>query len=596
MLIKKLSAFGTAIMVTLTSFLPLGVFAETKDISISPNIYVFSGDSAYEIDSSEPVGEENSVNTFGALTLSGDVTNQSGEDSIPHFLAEDNTQFSLTYNYEGFKPADNDYGWFVAKDSHTKVNGYELGSEIGMGLVLLQTSYDGVLWVNTAVKTDVEGDVTFDENNGINEMQLFDGCYYRIIAAFRTERAVDRNFDIKNAFSDINSSIDAITLKNESREYAEVYTFYAGYPKADEEQSNKKTFKYTTMDYNTTTPKNDYVGSEAIDKNNMHYGWSLGEFCLSGYTDTGNADNIYLKTVGDKIKLSFKLKQNINKLNGRTDLVIAEDANGCDGDFQTLPHNMGRGELLVKHTNAEGESNIIQRTNFLEACASPGIDTTVDLLEEGDYEVHLDYAIKNSVPQIVENISGITGGLIGTTSYYRTSFSFKIRNGNCMVYIFDSENGNELNNGDVTSNGFRIDTAKSDYPKLTVEKKILNNTGDQLIEDTRFNKAVTDGASFTDEGIYTITAHNRYDSSIKPCEKTIYIGTNEILTKYTKQLNSENPCSFEEIAASGTQEQMRASLEDESQEGSGSKAKPFVIGGGTAAVGTALIILIKKKI
>ena len=77
---------------------------------------------------------------------------------------------------------------------------------------------------------------------------------------------------------------------------------------------------------------------------------------------------------------------------------------------------MRHGELIVKYTDETGQSRITEYSNYLEALASPGADTTIKLFEEGDYEIHLDYAI--------EDQDGIN-----STTYYRTSFSFKIRNG-----------------------------------------------------------------------------------------------------------------------------------------------------------------------
>ena len=246
---------------------------------------------------------------------------------------------------------------------------------------------------------------------------------------------------------------------------------------------------------------------------------------MSGYTDTGDTSDIYLKTVGNRIKLSFKLEQDIKKLNGNNELVIKSDKDGSDGIFQTAKHNMRHGELIIKYTDEKGQSRITEYSNYLEALASPGADTTVKLFEEGDYEVHLDYAI--------EDQDGIN-----STTYYRTSFSFKIRNGNCIVYIFDAKTGNELSNGDIAPNGFRIDTAKSRYSKLTMKKEILNNTENGLTADTRFNGVVTDGSVYTDEGIYTITADNRADSKIASDVKTIYVGNNSLLKAYTKHLGS----------------------------------------------------------
>ncbi|MBQ3544647.1 MAG: HNH/ENDO VII family nuclease [Lachnospiraceae bacterium] len=50
------------------------------------------------------------------------------------------------------------------------------------------------------------------------------------------------------------------------------------------------------------------------------------------------------------------------------------------------------------------------------------------------------------------------------------------------------------------------------------------------MEDVRFNKPAKDGEEFTDEGIYTITASNRYTKTTT--QKIIYVGTNDILKAY----------------------------------------------------------------
>ena len=48
-----------------------------------------------------------------------------------------------------------------------------------------------------------------------------------------------------------------------------------------------------------------------------------------------------------------------------------------------------------------------------------------------------------------------------------------------------------------------------------------------MTEDTRFNKPAKDGEKFTDEGIYTITATNRYTN--QTTTKVIYVGTDDVL-------------------------------------------------------------------
>ena len=153
-------------------------------------------------------------------------------------------------------------------------------------------------------------------------------------------------------------------------------------------------------------------------------------------------------------------------------------------------------------------------TNYLEANASVGADTKVQLFEEGDYEVALDYEVTSD-------------GLIDKVGHYRLFFKFSVRNGNCMVYPFDVATGSELTNSSMTEKGFRLDLAKSRYLKVNIKREVLKDSADGLVEDTRFNGAAKDGAEYTDEGIYTITVSNEYTGQLTT--KKIYVGTNSVL-------------------------------------------------------------------
>ena len=166
---------------------------------------------------------------------------------------------------------------------------------------------------------------------------------------------------------------------------------------------------FSSTEYSRCT-NGSYVGSDPINsKKDPHYGWNLGTFCLSGYTDS--VDDVYFKTVGNRIKLSFKLEQDINRLDGDSDVYIKHDKSGADGDFQIKTHDMGHGELLIKYTDEEGKTRVTEYANYLEALTIPGADTTINLFEEGDYEIHLDYAIMDEHGW-------------DETSYYKLSFSY----------------------------------------------------------------------------------------------------------------------------------------------------------------------------
>lgn len=511
---KMFSAIIAAVILMSFSFIsPLNTSAKEQSISLNGMVYEFEEKSKYEVDESSPTFKSEKTKTLGNLSITGDISNEFVKDNLTAFEISDGTVFSVQYKYDNTLKNAAKTDWHLVEDNDEVVNKVDLGDDVDYGAVILQTSFDGKKWFKAKTYRNISGDIAFNEDNGINDIQLVNGCYYRIIVAYKTAKDESKKRSIKNPIID-----------TEYKKYAEVYSFYAGYKKSDTEVVGKE-FNYRDQDYVKSTDKNNYVGSGSIGSKDPHYGWNLGTFCLSGYTDTGDTSDIYLKTVGNKIKLSFKLEQDIKKLNGNSKLIIKSDKDGSDGIFQTPRHNMRHGELIVKYTDETGQSRITEYSNYLEALASPGADTTIKLFEEGDYEVHLDYAI--------EDQDGIN-----STTYYRTSFSFKIRNGNCIVYIFDAKTGNELSNGDIAPNGFRIDTAKSRYSKLTMKKEILNNTENGLTADTRFNGVVTDGSVYTDEGIYTITADNRADSKIASDVKTIYVGNNSLLKAYTKHLGS----------------------------------------------------------
>lgn len=497
--------------------------AEAKEETYTPKeqVYQFDKKSEYEIDASKPSDNADKDIRLGNISIKGNIQKCYESNGITAYEIADDKIFNIDFTYiNSLKDAGND-NWHLIKDGKNVVNGTKLDKDIDFGAILLQTSFDGKNWVDCGSYVNVGADQNFGEDF-INNIQLANGCYYRIIVAYKIEKRIKDNKIIDDF---------------DTKKIAQVYTFYASYKNTDVTPTGEKYYFHVgakNSSYTVKTKKNNYAGSEVINAKDPHYGWDLGYFCLSGYTDKGDSEDVYLKKVGNKVKLTFHLSQNINQLRGNTDLSIKSDKNGSDEKFKVPAHNMKRGELIIRYTDSENNTEEVNYSDYLAALASPGADTCIRLFEEGDYEVHLNYAIANKAG-------------IGSTTYYQTSFVFKIRNANSVVYIFDAETGAELSNGDVTENGFRIDTAKSSYPKLQVKKEILNNTKSGLEEDTRFNGAATDGEIFTDEGIYTIKAYNRYDDKLEPAVKTIYVGNNNLLTAYTKHLNTSGQYTIAQL-------------------------------------------------
>ena len=268
-----------------------------------------------------------------------------------------------------------------------------------------------------------------------------------------------------------------------------------------------------------------YSEINKITEDDPHFGWTLGEFYIDGYTRLTKDDlgsPVFLKTVGDTVTLWFELKQDINKLNGNDMLSINTDENGYDEYFGIEKTNFGKGTLIIRHTNYQNkiEKPVIY-TNYLSATAQKGAAVEVKLCEEGDYEVALDYEIRKN------NLDIFGWNPFPSYYNYRITFRFSVRNGNCMVYPFDVETGAELTNSSITENGFYLDLAKSRYLNIDIKKEVRKEGAEGLTEDVRFNKPAKDGERYTEEGIYTITVSNIYTN--QTTTKVIYVGTDAVL-------------------------------------------------------------------
>ena len=274
---------------------------------------------------------------------------------------------------------------------------------------------------------------------------------------------------------------------------------------------------------------NGYSGDKKIDNKDPHYGWDLGQFYVSGFTqrttDSKNSD-VFLKNVGDKVELHFELLQDIDCLNGDKNLSVNVDRNPYDQYFKTQKFNDCRGLLIIRKTdyqNKAGEPVIYK--NYLDG-VKQGADTVVELCEEGDYEVALDYELKLEHYGTDWN----TKVSIPTYTNYRIFFTFKIRNGNCMVFPFDTKTGSELTNEAFTSDGFYLDLANSRYLEINVKRTVYAEKEGGYTEDVRFNRPAADGTQYTDEGVYTITVKNLFTE--QTTTKVIYVGSDPVMKAY----------------------------------------------------------------
>lgn len=280
-------------------------------------------------------------------------------------------------------------------------------------------------------------------------------------------------------------------------------------------------------------------GRAITDVNDVHYGWSLGKFYMKGYTEVIKEDGIplFLVNAGDSITLSFELNQNINKLNNRDNWVITEDINGYDAEFGTGKTNLHHGALFIRYTDYQNNSVVTSYEDYLASAAGGTANTTISSLQEGKYEVALDYEV-------------------GTPSFpgrrcdnYRIRFTFQVRNSNCMIFLRDISSKSEMTNYAIAPEGFYLDYANSHYLSVIVKRDVLTKNDYGYSLNPRQCKAAKDGNEYTEPGIYTVTVKNNYtDESV---EMTVGVGDDPITNAFVQSSCVYDPSQISEMVDSG---------------------------------------------
>ena len=233
------------------------------------------------------------------------------------------------------------------------------------------------------------------------------------------------------------------------------------------------------------------------------------------------ATPVFIKTLGDQIQLWFELEQDIDCLNGRDALSICEGRERLStSPWGIQPHQSGpRGHDHAAYGLSETPWASPSCSPTISPPSPPAARTPpLQLFEEGDYEVALDYEIKDQSNKLASPSTAITASPSTSPCATATAWS----------YPFDVATGAELTNTAVTENGFlpRFGALPlSGHQRQARDACRGRATG--LTEDVRFNRPARDGEQYTEEGIYTITVSNRYTG--QQTVKQIYVGTNKIL-------------------------------------------------------------------
>ena len=506
----------------------ISTYAKEQSIAIEPKVYKLEEKNDFTITSSSST--DNLMSDIGTLEITGDITIGTSKNGTSCYVVNGNeAKISYNLNKEQFNH-DNPGEWYFVEVKDKKVDGMILENKILKGSIVVQTSLTGENWITNEEYTDVFGTNSeqLNELYRTKDVQLQNGCYYRIIIAYEQEKVVEQK------------KIGPVkTEKKERRRIAEEYVFFAesrdkGQVSSPDISPKKIYGKKGDVSTAVNTGKdNGYClskGTSILESDDPQYGWALGYFTINGYTsdvkdEEGNY--IFLKNVGDQVTLWFTLEKDINDLNGDGRLSISEDKDAEDLDFQIQKTNFKRGTLIIRHLDSENQSReTIIYNDYLAANASTGANTKVILFEEGDYEVALDYEIKKE-PRKIGSVA-----IIPEYTNYKIYFKFSIRNGNCMAYPFDVNSGSELRDGDICEDGFTVQLAGSKYNDITIKYEVVVGEDGQKKFDTRKNMIAKEGASYTDEGIYTFCVNNPYTNVTTT--KTVFVGTDPYLKALAK--------------------------------------------------------------
>lgn len=509
----------TFLLMGIICLIPINTQAAGNKEVVPGKTYDLGEKDAYDLNKIEAVSD--SANRF---YINGDIDAVSTKNGFTSYAVKNgNLKIFVDDSFAKklFMP-DSAQDWHIITDKSKQVDSAKLSSIIGSGAVIIQTSRDGKSWVTVDCETDIynktdsinKRSIAGEDINAFYEtsnIQIANGCYYRLIVAYKLEREVDP------------SKFLFITTKNtEAKERIEVYQFYAFNPDIKQnEVLDKNAYEYG--DVLRVDDANGFANARLIEADDPHADWSIGKFYVSGFTSykDENGTPVFLKVPGDKAALWFHLDQEIDKCDGDTGVRVEYTSSGSDTGFGTKTiKDVGRGMLLIKKTAKNHTSERQIYTNYLEASATTGANTRIDLFEEGDYVVALDYQLHYDKPFVF-------GTTTTKTLAYQIKFEFKVRNGDISAFIRDAKTNQFIKNGNVAENGFYIDVAESKYLDMHIERYVLTEGLDDLVEDVKFSGEAQEKRHYTEEGIYTVRVTN--EATKNSIEKTIYVGNRDIM-------------------------------------------------------------------
>lgn len=274
------------------------VEAQDGDFNVDGKVYTFKDDEYTIAKTKEYTSTNENIDTYGKFSISGSIVDVTEKDGISIFeVSEGNVSLSYTYGDALLKAKETK--WHLSSDDNEMIDSIKLDDEVGKGTIILQTSKDGKNWIDEVIKTNIFEEKPIETKSFYtsNDIQLANGCYYRVIVAYETEiKKGEEKF--LGIFS---------RDKYDYNKYAEVYEFYLINQDAQKEKANDLKFN---LGEKSKVDEDGYTEERKIEKDDVHYGWDLGDFFVSGYTSNATdskGNNVFLKNAGDKVTLWFNL-------------------------------------------------------------------------------------------------------------------------------------------------------------------------------------------------------------------------------------------------------------------------------------------------
>ena len=171
-------------------------FADNNSIQklIILNDACYEGNKYYALTKNTPGQDVNNGLSLGNIEITGNLVGSNNNQKIKTYFFSSKSSVTLGLYIKDQPTAYSQKGskfWDVESDSSKKIGDLKLGNKIGRGAIIIQKSADGKTWNDIEFeRTDLFNSKTptnrIEKIYTIKRADLNNGCYYRVILAYKT--------------------------------------------------------------------------------------------------------------------------------------------------------------------------------------------------------------------------------------------------------------------------------------------------------------------------------------------------------------------------------------------------------------------------